>query len=98
MLEQSGKQKILLISSSYIFLVNSKPRCIAKSLIIDLVARQLNKILLPSSSNPLTFIACTLYMYAVLSYYVLYTVSYHPPHSPVSATMFSLEVNINVLL
>ncbi len=65
--------------------------------LLNLVAKQLNKTLLPSGSNPLTFIACTLY--TVLSYHVLYTVlSYHPPHSLVSAIMFCLEVNINILL
>ncbi len=65
--------------------------------ILYLVVKQLNKTLLPSSSNVLTIIACT--WYTVLSYQVLYTVlSYHPPHSLVSAIMFSLEVNTNILL
>ncbi len=55
----------------------------------------------PLSSNVLTIIACT--WYTVLSYHVLYTVlytvlSYQSPHSLVSATIFSLEGNINILL
>ncbi len=59
----------IMLLFSYLFKILLSQQA---DLITDLVVKQLNKTLLPSSSNVLIIIACI--WYTVLSYHVLYTV------------------------